>query len=226
MLNSTTAGIGRALESGATAETILAQSGVRAISAGAASGQSGFLRLARLLADAQAEFDHLHSVTRRAGYQIIFRDPSGSIIDHLGNEQNGAPKSQTRGGLAPNVLHRIRDYVEANLEFKVELADLAAIANLSRCHFTYAFKQALGCTPHRYVMSRRLEKARQLLLGSGLATAEIAIAAGFADQSHFSRYFRSFFGVSPVAYRRSRSGMMPSACNPGVDHGNRRAASR
>jgi AraC-like DNA-binding protein len=209
MLNSTPGGAAPALKGSPTVETILAQPADRGILADAASCQPGpgrrypSERLARLLADARVEFDHLHSVTRRAGYQIIFRDPSGSIVDHLGNEQNGAPKSQTRGGLAPNVLRRIRDYVEANLERKVELADLAARANLSRCHFTHAFKQALGCTPHRYVTSRRLEKAKQLLLESSFSTAEIALATGFADQSHFSRHFRAFFGASPVAYRRS-----------------------
>jgi AraC family transcriptional regulator len=53
-------------------------------------------------------------------------------------------------------------------------------------------------------MPRRLEKAKQLLLESSLPNAEIALATGFADQSHFSRHFHAFFGDSPVAYRRSR----------------------
>lgn len=210
MLNSAIGQTDLALQSGATVEITPAQSSARATSADAGCSHAGHLRkcslkqLATLLADAQAEFDRLYSVTRRAGYQIIFRDPSGSVVDYLGNEQNGTPKLRARGGLAPNILRRIRVYVEANLESKIELADLAGVAKLSRCHFTCAFKQSLGCTPHRYVMSRRLEKSRKLLLQSTLPTAEIALTTGFADQSHFSRCFRAFFGVSPMAYRRSR----------------------
>jgi AraC-like DNA-binding protein len=210
MVSSTNGGTEPALESSVGVKTVPTRSSEHTISSDAGSRQQGHLprcpseQLARLLADAQTELDHLCSITRRAGYQIIFRDPSGGIVDCPGFEQNGAPKTQARGGLPTTVLHRIREYVEANLEVKIELADLAAIAHLSRCHFTHAFKQALGCTPHRYVMSRRLEKARHLLLVSSFPTAEIALATGFADQSHFSRYFRSFFGVSPVAYRRSR----------------------
>jgi transcriptional regulator GlxA family with amidase domain len=160
-------------------------------------------QLAILLADAQAEFDHLHSITRRAGYQIIFRDRSGAIIDPSREEHEDTLRRRARGGLTPSVLQRIHDYVEANLELKLELSDLAAIANLSRCHFTYAFKQSVGCTPHRFVMSRRLERARQLLLETHRPTVEIALATGFADQSHFCRCFRAFLGISPVAYRRS-----------------------
>lgn len=160
--------------------------------------------LATLLAGAQAELDRLHSITRRAGYTIIFRDPSGAIIDHAANAALGLFRPVARGGLTPNALKRVRDYVEANLEAKIELADLAALANLSRCHFAYAFKQSLGCTPHRYVMSRRLEKGRELLAQDQLPISEIALATGFADQSHFSRCFRAFFGLTPLAFRRSQ----------------------
>lgn len=160
--------------------------------------------LASLLVDAQAEFERLHSITRRAGYRIIFRDPSGLIIDYADNVEEGRARLHIRGGLAPGVLRRVRAHVDANLAAKLELADLAAIASLSRCHFAYAFKQSLGCTPHRYVMSRRLEKAGEFLRTSSLPIVEIALATGFADQSHFSRCFRAFFGASPLAFRRSQ----------------------
>jgi transcriptional regulator GlxA family with amidase domain len=192
----------------AAPDVILAQSSGSAMTTRA--GSLGYAKrcpsqqLATLLADAQAEFDRLHSITRRAGYKIIFRDPSGIIIDHPGAREHDTPKPQARGGIAPHALRRLVAYVEANLESKVELMDLARVANLSRCHFAYAFKQSLGCTPHRYVMSRRLERARQLLAESELPIVEIALATGFVDQSHFSRRFRASFGVSPLAYRRSR----------------------
>lgn len=142
-----------ALESSVGVKMIPTRSGGHTILSDAGPRQQDHPRrcpseqLARLLADAQAELDHLRSITRRAGYQIIFRDPSGGIVDYPGFEQIGALKAQARGGLSSNVLHRIREYVEANLEVKIELADLAAIAHLSRCHFTHAFKQCLVARP-------------------------------------------------------------------------------
>ena len=161
--------------------------------------------LASLLAGARAELDRVHSITRRAGYTIVFRDPSGTVIDGTALIEQGAGASSrpiARGGLAPSALRRVREYVEANLETKIALSDLAALANLSRCHFAHAFKQSLGCTPHRYLMSRRLEKARELLAKDQMPLSEIAIATGFADQSHFSRCFRAGFGISPLTFRR------------------------
>jgi transcriptional regulator GlxA family with amidase domain len=208
--NGATTATGLALEGGLAAKTVLYQLQSRAVSADAGHHPLGDVRrcpseqLASVLAAARAEFDHLHNITRRAGYKIIFCDPSGLIINHPGDAQNEAHWPNIRGGLVPSAVRRIREYVEANLEFRIELVDLAAIANLSRCHFAYAFKQSLGCTPHRYVMSRRLERARQLLGESALPIAEIALATGFADQSHLSRSFRALFGVSPRAYRRAR----------------------
>jgi transcriptional regulator GlxA family with amidase domain len=211
MSNNMTGAADPAVKSSTAAEPILTRWQERMTSAGTDARpqddhrQCPSEQLAKLLLDAQAEYDRLHRITRRAGFSIVFRAPSGALIDHATHEPGTASKPQARGGLTPSALRKVREYVEANLEFKIELADLAAIGNLSRCHFACAFKQSLGCTPHRYVISRRLEKARQLLCESALPVAEIALATGFADQSHFSRCFRSFFAISPLAYRRSRS---------------------
>ncbi|HWN53076.1 MAG TPA: helix-turn-helix domain-containing protein [Xanthobacteraceae bacterium] len=109
-----------------------------------------------------------------------------------------------RGGLSPGVLRRVREHIDANLEANVDLTDLAAIADLSRCHFARAFKQSVGGTPHRYLMHRRLEKAQELLGGTELSLAEIALATGFSDQSHFSRRFRDHLGTTPRAFRRAQ----------------------
>jgi AraC family transcriptional regulator len=210
MPSSETAAADLAPESCAAAETTHAYLQAHAIPADAESGRSDDVRLypsaqlVKLLADAREELDRLQSITQRAGYKITFRDPNGIIVDYPGNAQNSTPKRQATGGLAPGALPRVREYVEANLEGRIELVDLAGVANLSRCYFIRAFKQSLGCTPHRYVMSRRLEKARHLLAASDLAIVEVALASGFADQSHFSRCFREFSGASPTAFRRSQ----------------------
>jgi AraC-like DNA-binding protein len=161
-------------------------------------------QLARLLADVHADLERLHGITRSAGYEIVFKDLSGAIIEYQGTADDGASGFPARGGLTPGALRRVRAYIEANLTGRIKLEDLAAIANLSRCYFAHAFKQSLGYTPLRYVMSCRLDKARDLVEGSDMPIAEIALATGFTDQSHFSRCFRAFYGIAPLAFRRSQ----------------------
>jgi AraC-like DNA-binding protein len=111
---------------------------------------------------------------------------------------------QARGGLPPGVLRRVRAHIGANLEASIDLADLAAVANLSRCHFARAFKQSVGATPHDYLVQCRLERAQELLADTEMPLAEIALATGFSDQSHFSRRFREHLLSSPSAFRRAR----------------------
>jgi AraC family transcriptional regulator len=112
-------------------------------------------------------------------------------------------RAQFRGGLPPRVLQRVREHVETNLESTISLHDLAATAGLSTSHFARAFKQSEGTSPHKYVMSRRLRQALQLLVETELPLSQIASATGFADQSHFSRQFRKSVGVTPSSYRWS-----------------------
>jgi AraC-like DNA-binding protein len=109
-----------------------------------------------------------------------------------------------RGGLSPSVLRRVREYIDANLEANIGLDAIAKVAGLSRCHFVRAFRQSVGTTPHNFLMYRRFCKATEFITGTDLPLAEIALAAGFSDQSHFSRRFRQYLGVSPSAFRRSQ----------------------
>jgi AraC family transcriptional regulator len=113
------------------------------------------------------------------------------------------PSPHIRGGLPPRALRRVHDYVDAHLGEKVSNAMLAAIAGVSMFHFVRAFKQSEGLTPHRYVIRRRVERTKELLAGTDLRLAEIAMAVGFGDQSHCSRRFREHVGVRPRDYRWS-----------------------
>lgn len=82
------------------------------------------------------------------------------------------------------------------------IADIARACGISRSHFIEAFSETLGDTPHRWLMSQRVEQARNLLRGSDLSLAEIAAGCGFSDQSHFSRVFTRAEGVTPGRWRR------------------------
>ena len=108
-----------------------------------------------------------------------------------------------RGGLPPKALRRVRDYVMAHLEESISVQSLAAIVGLSRYHFARAFKQSEGVTPHRFLLQCRVRRAQELLAGTELSLSEIAIAAGFSDQSHCSRRFRELVGLTPSKYRWS-----------------------
>ncbi len=104
-------------------------------------------------------------------------------------------------GLSRDRLKRVRDYIEAHLDDRLTLADLADVACLSPYHFSRSFKQALGVGPQRYVMQRRLEQAKTLMRRTNEPLAEIAHRVGFADQSHLTSIFRRETGVTPGRYR-------------------------
>jgi AraC family transcriptional regulator len=111
--------------------------------------------------------------------------------------------ASTRGGLPPHVVRRLREHIDTNIEQRIAVKSLAQLANLSVCYFARAFKQSLGIAPHVYLTRRRLERTMELLSGSDMSVSEIALAAGFADQSHCARRFRQYVGMSPRDYRRA-----------------------
>jgi AraC-like DNA-binding protein len=124
-------------------------------------------------------------------------------LDLLGALRRLEPPPQARGGLPPGAARRVREYVETHLSDSIDLGALAAIAGLSVYHFARAFKQSAGVTPHHYLVKRRVERAQEMLARTQLPLPEVALAAGFADQSHLARHFRQFLGVTPGQFRRS-----------------------
>jgi AraC family transcriptional regulator len=107
----------------------------------------------------------------------------------------------TSKGLSPERLRRVRDYVEAHLDEDLSLTALADIACLSPYHFSRSFKEAAGVGPQRYVIQRRLERAKTLMRRTHETLAQIAQEAGFADQSHLTSIFRREMGVTPGRFR-------------------------
>jgi AraC family transcriptional regulator len=111
---------------------------------------------------------------------------------------NGSP----RGGLAAWQILRVRAYVESNLHRTIHIRDLSAVARRSPAHFSRKFKQAVGASPHAYVVRRRLERACHQMMSGSDPLSEIALNVGFSDQAHLCRLFRQAFGQSPASWRR------------------------
>jgi transcriptional regulator GlxA family with amidase domain len=119
------------------------------------------------------------------------------------NSEVQTPVRHARGGLPPRARRRVRDYIAAHLNEKITNTALAEVAGLSTCHFARVFKQTEGMSPHQYVLHCRIKRAKELLAGTEMPLSEIAIAAGFSDQSHYTRCFREIIGVTPGDYRWS-----------------------
>jgi AraC family transcriptional regulator len=107
-------------------------------------------------------------------------------------------------GLAPWQLHRVYEFVDANLSRPLHVDDLASLARLSTSHFSSAFRRSTGESPFRYLRRRRIDHAQQMMLLTNLSLAEISVDCGFADQAHLTKLFRRMVGVCPGAWRRLR----------------------
>lgn len=125
-------------------------------------------------------------------------------LDVFGALRRLEPPPQARGGLAPGAARRVREHIEDHLSENIDLAALAGIAGLSVYHFARAFKQTLGVTPHHYLVTRRVEQAKEMLARTDAPLAEVASATGFSDQSHLARHFRQILGVTPTQFRWSQ----------------------
>jgi AraC family transcriptional regulator len=114
-----------------------------------------------------------------------------------------APLPQpTTGGLAPWQVAKVKNHVEAHLTTNITSNDLCALVRLSPSHFSRAFKASFGCSPHAHVIARRIDRAKLMMLETSAPLCEVALACGFADQSHFSTKFRRAAGQAPRAWRR------------------------
>lgn len=100
------------------------------------------------------------------------------------------------------VARRLRDLIDDRVGTGITLDRAATQLGVTPTHLVRAFGTEFGIPPHRYLVGRRLDRARRLLL-SGRTPADTAAAAGFYDQAHLTRQFRRFLGITPAAYARS-----------------------
>ena len=99
-------------------------------------------------------------------------------------------------------LLRVRDLIDRAYAEPLDISALARSASVSTAYFSRSFKAAFGETPHQYLMSRRMERAKALLRSGDLAVTDVCLAVGFTSLGSFSTQFRRFVGDSPSAYRK------------------------
>lgn len=118
---------------------------------------------------------------------------------------NAGSTQNIRGGLSGYKWRRVEEFINENLENDLSLAEIAAVAELSPYHFIRVFRRNTGFTPQQYLMQKRIERAKQLLVESNLPIVEVGLQAGFKNQSHFTILFRRFTRLTPKTWRQSRA---------------------
>src|SRR5271156_802162 len=104
---------------------------------------------------------------------------------------------------APPARHllRAKDLADARYAEPLDVDDLAAVAGLSRAHFSREFRRAFGGSPHAYLLTRRLERAAALLRDTDRSVADICFSVGLQSVGSFTTSFTRTFGCSPTVYR-------------------------
>jgi AraC family transcriptional regulator len=151
----------------------------------------------------------LHALHRPGEANQLFIDHTMLAVSaHISQAYGGLrPGGEpNRGGLAPWQIKRACEKLDSDLTGKHSLQQIAAEFDLSVSHFSRAFRTSTGLPPHQWLLRQRVQVAKQLMTVRDLPLSEIAISAGFANQSHFTRVFSAAVGVSPAAWRRETQG--------------------
>ena len=98
---------------------------------------------------------------------------------------------------------RAKEVLSANLDGRIPLKEVALECGLSSSYFSRAFRRSMGSSPHKWLLMLRVETAKQKLRDSRLSLRDVALACGFADQSHLTQVFTRIVGASPGAWRRA-----------------------
>lgn len=155
----------------------------------------------RIVGDAVAY--HRFSDTFTAVSETTSANHFAGCLSQLLTALAGQPLKTPATASVPAGIAAVRDWLDAHCDETIPLAELAAIAGLSRYQLIRRFVRHTGMTPHAYQLDRRIQHARRLL-AAGAPICDTALAVGFADQSHFHRSFRERVAATPGQYGRRR----------------------
>ncbi len=169
-----------------------------------------------LLAQFRIQDARIEHICQALVTEVIAGGPSGclygeglatALAAHLISSYSTAPRPlpELTKGLPAPLLRRLLSMIEDRLSEDLNLTELARESGLSQSHFASLFRMSTGLSPHRYIVQRRVERARSLLQSTTLSLGEIALAVGFYDQSHLTRQMKRILGVTPNYIRERLS---------------------
>lgn len=158
--------------------------------------------------------DKLCSAARAIEHGLASSEPTNLILDSWAliladilvrrySSHAGRHTRTSFGKIPARGIARVIDYIESNIDRDLDLASLASVAAMSVYHFARRFKETVGMSPHAYVLSRRIRRARELLDRGEASLAQVAASCGFSSQAHLTTAFQRDLGVTPGEYRRS-----------------------
>ncbi len=169
-------------------------------------------RLRRTLETLSAELQSTETGWRDVIRSLIQQLAVYLLRTHI-NVQRSDEIELSRVGMVDRRLRRALEFMHDNCGRELSLAEIAAAAYLSEFHFARLFKKITGTTPHGYLASLRIERARRLLAETDLSIVEIGAQVGYASQSHFTKVFRTATGLTPRAFRQAIPNRNTSAHN-------------
>jgi len=125
------------------------------------------------------------------------------LLLHYHSTASQADRTLPPSSLTRHQTRRMLDYIESNLDGQLTLTELARIADLSLHHFARMFKRTIGVAPYRYVLERRVERAKWMLRTARASLVDISLAVGFDSQSHFTSAFGRMVGATPTEFQGS-----------------------
>jgi AraC-like DNA-binding protein len=117
------------------------------------------------------------------------------LVTHHGEQRSALPAVRPERAAS----RRAREYIDTHFDAEISLSQLAALVDRSPFHFARAFAHDVGLPPHVYLDTVRVRKARELL-DRGASIADVALAVGYADQSHLTHRFKRLLGITPGQY--------------------------
>lgn len=121
----------------------------------------------------------------------VLAEIADALVRHADSD-DAAPSRK----IDQTAIRRACDYLQEHSDRQIGSGELEHVSGLDRFALARQFRAGLGTSPHRYLIMRRLERARSMI-GSGMSLAEIALDAGFSDQAHFTRHFKKAHGMTP-----------------------------
>jgi AraC family transcriptional regulator len=122
------------------------------------------------------------------------------LIRKYGKLSNYIPN--LKGGLSRHHMKLVMAYIDENLERDIRLQELAGLTALSQFHFARSFRETSGDTPYQYILQRRIQRAKHLLMKTNTSIADVAKVTGFSNSSQFARMFKKMVGQAPLSWRK------------------------